>query len=101
MSFVLKLPNRQVKFFEEFKFLLQKDCVINPARQKGLGATRDDFWDINCWLQLAQRLSCKTDFLCTLKYTVVILQEKFPESRSSKTFNVIVKMGTKQHKGFT
>ena len=32
VNIVLDLPEGQVKFFEEFK--LQKNCVINPARQK-------------------------------------------------------------------
>ena len=32
VNFVLNLPERQVKFFEEFK--LQKNCEINSAQQK-------------------------------------------------------------------
>ena len=32
VNIVLDLPKGLVKFFEEFK--LQKNCVINPARQK-------------------------------------------------------------------
>ena len=31
VNFVLNLPERQVKFFEEFK--LQKNCEINSAQQ--------------------------------------------------------------------
>ena len=34
---VLNLPNRQVKFFEEFN--LQKNCEINSAHQNFLGAS--------------------------------------------------------------
>ena len=34
---VLNLPDRQVKFFEEFK--LQKNCKINSAHQNVLGAS--------------------------------------------------------------
>ena len=34
---VLDLPNRQVKFFEEFK--LQKNCEINSAHQNVFGAS--------------------------------------------------------------
>ena len=34
---ILDLPNRQVKFFEEFK--LQKNCEINSAHQNVFGAS--------------------------------------------------------------
>ena len=37
VNFVLNLPERQVKFFEEFK--LQKNCEINSAQQNVFGAT--------------------------------------------------------------
>ena len=36
-SALTDLPDKQVKFFEEFK--LQKNCVINPAYQKVFGAS--------------------------------------------------------------
>ena len=36
VNFVLNLPERQVKFFEEFK--LQKNCEINSAHQNVFGA---------------------------------------------------------------
>ena len=36
VNFVLNLPERQVKFFEEFK--LQKNCEINSAQQNVFGA---------------------------------------------------------------
>ena len=38
---VLNLPNGKVKFFEEFKLL--KNCVINPAHQKVVGASEMNF----------------------------------------------------------
>ena len=37
VNFVLNLPERQVKFFEEFK--LQKNCEINSAQQNVFGAS--------------------------------------------------------------
>ena len=36
VNFELNLPNRQVKFFEEFK--LKKNCEINSAHQNVFGA---------------------------------------------------------------
>ena len=39
---VLNLPDRQVKYFEELN--LQKNCEINSAHQKILGASRNDVW---------------------------------------------------------
>ena len=38
---VLNLPNGKVKFCEEFK--LHKNCVINPAHQKVVGASEMKF----------------------------------------------------------
>ena len=38
---VLNLPNGKVKFFEEFK--VHKNCVINPAYQKVVGASEMNF----------------------------------------------------------
>ena len=37
VNFVLNLPDRQVRFFEEFK--LQRNCEINSAHQNVLGAS--------------------------------------------------------------
>ena len=37
VNFELNLPNRQVKFFEEFK--LKKNCEINSAHQNVFGAS--------------------------------------------------------------
>ena len=37
VNFVLNFPERQVKFFEEFK--LQKNCEINSAHQNVFGAS--------------------------------------------------------------
>ena len=42
VNFVLNLPNRQVKFFEEFK--LQKNCEISSPYQKVFGAGLSDIW---------------------------------------------------------
>ena len=39
---VLNLPDGQVKYFEEFN--LQKNCDINSAHQKILGASENDSW---------------------------------------------------------
>ena len=39
---VLNLPDGQVKYFEELN--LQKNCEINSAHQKILGASRNDVW---------------------------------------------------------
>ena len=66
VNFVLNLPDGQVKFFEEFK--LQKNCEINSPHQKVFGASSNDVWASKCYLRLARMASCKTDFLCTLKY---------------------------------
>ena len=38
LNFILNLTDVQVQFFEEFK-LQSKNCVINAAHQKVLGAT--------------------------------------------------------------
>ena len=38
---VLNLPNGKAKLFEEFK--LHKNCVINPAHQKVVGAGEMNF----------------------------------------------------------
>ena len=43
---VLNLPDRQVKYFEEFN--LQKNCEINSAHQKILGASWNDVWASKC-----------------------------------------------------
>ena len=39
---VLNLPDGQVKYFEEFN--LQKNCEVNSAHQKILGASLNDVW---------------------------------------------------------
>ena len=56
---VLNLPDRQVKFFEEF--ILQKSCQ-NNLLIKTFGASWNDFWASKCWFQLARMASCKNDF---------------------------------------
>ena len=61
VNIVLDLPKGQVKFFEEFK--LQKNCVINPARQKFFRLVEMTFGLVHATLQLAQISLCKTDFL--------------------------------------
>ena len=43
---VLNLHDRQVKNFEEFD--LQKNCEINAAHQKILGASWNDIWARKC-----------------------------------------------------
>ena len=43
---VPNLPDRQVKYFEEFK--LHKKCEINSAHQKHLGASSNDVWARKC-----------------------------------------------------
>ena len=43
---VLNLPDRQVKYFEEFN--LQNNCEINSAHQKILGASWNDVWASKC-----------------------------------------------------
>ena len=39
---VLNLPDRLVKYFEEFN--LQKNCEINSAHQRILGASWNNVW---------------------------------------------------------
>ena len=48
---VLNLPNRQVKFFEEFK--VQKSCEIKSAPKKVFGLVEKTFGLVNAKLQLA------------------------------------------------
>ena len=43
---VLNLHDGQVKYFEEFN--LQKNCEINAAHQKILGASSNDVWASKC-----------------------------------------------------
>ena len=43
---VLNLPDRQVKYFEEFN--LQKNCEINFAHPKILGASWNNIWASKC-----------------------------------------------------
>ena len=43
---VLNLPDRQVKYFDEFN--LQKNCEINSALQKIFGASWNDVWASKC-----------------------------------------------------
>ena len=80
---VLNLPDGQVAFFEEFN--LQKNCEINSAHQKILGATWNDVW--------ARMASCKNDFLCTLRHIPqfevtdkILLQVTHPPIKYSITF---------------
>ena len=47
VNFELNLPDRQVKFFEEFK--LKKNCQINSARQNFWGGLVEmTFWASIC-----------------------------------------------------
>ena len=80
---VLNLPDWQVKYFEEFNW--QKNCEINSAHQKILGATWNDVW--------ARMASCKNDFLCTLRHIPqlevtdkILLQVAHPPIKYSITF---------------
>ena len=80
---VLNLPDWQVKYFEEFN--LQKNCEINSAHQKILGACWNDVW---AWMA-----SCKNDFLCTLRHIPqlevtdkILLQVAHPPIKYSITF---------------
>ena len=43
VSSVLNLHDGQVMFFEEFQF--NRNCEMNSARQKALGASCNDVWD--------------------------------------------------------
>ena len=48
-----------------------KKGIINNYFFIVLVASKNDFWASRCWLQLAQRASCKINFLCTLILHVV------------------------------
>ena len=43
---MFNLPNKQVMFFEEFKY--QKNCEFNSAGQKVFGASWNDVWASKC-----------------------------------------------------
>ena len=61
---VINLPDRQVKFFEEFK--LQKYCQINLLIKTFFGLVEMMFGLVNVSLSLPKWQAVKNDFLCTL-----------------------------------